>query len=57
MAKKLVVLDLKNNVFSFLLDGDEVVKIRLDSKDRRRVVGSVFLGKVKDWQRAWEVSL
>jgi ribonuclease G len=47
MAKKLVVLGLKNDVFSFLLEGDEVVKIRLDSKDRRRVVGSVFLGKVK----------
>jgi ribonuclease G len=47
MAKKLVVLGLKNDVFSFLLEGDEVVKIRLDSKDRKRVVGSVFLGKVK----------
>ena len=47
MAKKLVVLGLKNDVFSFLLEGDDVVKIRLDSKDRRRVVGSVFLGKVK----------
>jgi len=47
MAKKLVVLGSKNDVFSFLLEGDEVVRIRLDSKDRRRVVGSVFLGKVK----------
>jgi len=47
MAKKLVVLGSKNDVFSFLLEGDEVVKIRLDSKDRKRVVGSVFLGKVK----------
>jgi ribonuclease G len=47
MAKKLVVLGSKNDVFSFLLEGDEVVKIRLDSKDRRRVVGSIFLGKVK----------
>ena len=47
MAKKLVVLGLKDDVFSFLLEGDEVVKIRLDSKDKKRVVGSVFLGKVK----------
>jgi len=47
MAKKLVVLGLKNYVFSFLLEGDEVVKIRLDSRDRKRVVGSIFLGKVK----------
>jgi ribonuclease G len=47
MAKKLVVLGSKNDVFSFLLEGDEVVKIRLDSKDRKRVVGSIFLGKVK----------
>jgi len=47
MAKKLVVLGSKNDVFSFLLEGDEVVRIRLDSKDRKRVVGSVFLGKVK----------
>ncbi len=47
MAKKLVVLGLKNDVFSFLLEGDGVVKIRLDNKDRKRVVGSVFLGKVK----------
>jgi len=47
MAKKLVVLGLKNDVFSFLSEGDDVVKIRLDSKDRKRVVGSVFLGKVK----------
>ncbi len=47
MAKKLVVLGLKNDVFSFLLEGDEVVKIRLDSNDKKRVVGSVFLGKVK----------
>jgi ribonuclease G len=47
MAKKLVVLGLKNDVFSFLLEGDEVVKIRLDSKDKKRVVGSIFLGKVK----------
>jgi ribonuclease G len=47
MAKKLVVLGSKNDVFSFLLEGDEVVKIRLDSKDRKRVVGSIFIGKVK----------
>lgn len=47
MAKKLVVLGSKNDVFSFLLEGDEVVKIRLDSKDKKRVVGSIFLGKVK----------
>jgi ribonuclease G len=47
MAKKLVVLGSKNDVFSFLLEGDEIVKIRLDSKDKKRVVGSVFLGKVK----------
>jgi ribonuclease G len=47
MAKKLVVLGLKNDVISFLLEGDDVVKIRPDSKDRKRVVGSVFLGKVK----------
>jgi ribonuclease G len=47
MAKKLVVLGSKNDVFSFLLEGDEVVKIRLDNKDRRRVVGSIFMGKVK----------
>jgi ribonuclease G len=47
MAKKLVVLGLKNDVFSFLSEGDEVVKIRLDSKDKKRVVGSIFLGKVK----------
>jgi ribonuclease G len=47
MAKKLVVLGLKNDVFSFLLEGDEIVKIRLDSKDRKRVVGSIFIGKVK----------
>jgi ribonuclease G len=47
MAKKLVVLGSKNDVFSFLLEGDEIVKIRLDSKDRKRVVGSVFIGKVK----------
>jgi len=47
MAKKLVVLGSKNDVFSFLLEGDEVVKIRLDSKDKKRVVGSIFLGKAK----------
>jgi ribonuclease G len=47
MAKKLVVLGSRNDVFSFLLEGDEVVKIRLDSKDRKRVVGSIFMGKVK----------
>jgi ribonuclease G len=47
MAKKLVVLGSKNDVFSFLLEGDEIVKIRLDSKDRKRVVGSIFIGKVK----------
>jgi ribonuclease G len=47
MAKKLVVLGSKNDVFSFLLEGDEVVKIRLDNKDRKRVVGSIFMGKVK----------
>jgi ribonuclease G len=47
MAKRLVVLGSKNDVFSFLLEGDEVVKIRLDSKDRKRVVGSIFMGKVK----------
>jgi ribonuclease G len=47
MAKKLVVLGSKNDVFSFLLEGDDVVKIRLDSKDKKRVVGSIFLGKVK----------
>jgi hypothetical protein len=45
MAKKLVVLGSKNDVFSFLLEGDEVVKIRLDSKDRKRVVGSI------SWER------
>jgi ribonuclease G len=47
MAKKLVIFGSRNYVFSFILEGDEVVKIRLDSKDRKRVVGSVFMGKVK----------
>ncbi len=47
MAKKLVILDSKNHIFSFLLEGQEVIKIRVDSKDRRRIVGSIFKGKVK----------
>jgi ribonuclease G len=47
MAKKLVVLGSKNDVFSFLLEGDEVVKIRLDSKDRKEGCGKHLLGKGK----------
>ncbi|WP_448587865.1 ribonuclease E/G [Thermocrinis sp.] len=47
MAKKLIVLTDKEYIFSFLLEGDEVVRMRVEKKDSRRMVGSIFKGKVK----------
>ncbi|WP_448584063.1 Rne/Rng family ribonuclease [Thermocrinis sp.] len=47
MAKRLVVLTSQNNIFSFLLEGEDVIKVRVENKNSPRVVGSIFKGKVK----------
>jgi len=47
MAKKLVVLTHRDNIFSFLLEREEVIKIRVDKKGASKLVGSIFKGKVK----------
>ncbi|WP_333784014.1 Rne/Rng family ribonuclease [Thermocrinis sp.] len=47
MAKKLVVLTHQDTIFSFLFEGEEVIKVRVDKKGASKLVGSIFKGKVK----------
>ncbi|WP_340694361.1 Rne/Rng family ribonuclease [Hydrogenobacter thermophilus] len=47
MAKSLIVLSDQEEFFSFLIDGGEICKIKVEKKGLVRIVDSIFKGKVK----------
>ncbi|MDQ7082646.1 MAG: hypothetical protein Q9N34_06615 [Aquificota bacterium] len=47
MDVRLIVSASRNLVLSFLIDNMDVSEIKVERKEERRIVGSIFKGKIK----------